>query len=192
MTDSPFYVELLSDNVNSYELKKFRVQHDETQLVKYLSKLAKKHNNDLINRTYLVREIFSKNIVAFFSLKAATLPYNDKEEVFLIPAVELTHFAVDERYKNAYDPKDDIRVGEFIFWNHIYPLIYEAQEKIAIKDLFIFSINNPNLLNYYKNRLGFKEIKNIDDKIFFDYAQQPYEEDCKFLYFPIEELTQEN
>lgn len=191
MSNSPFYTELLTENVNSYELKTFRIQHDETQLLKYLSKYAKKHNKDSMNRTYLVRDIESKNIVCFFSLKSATLPYNDKEEVFLIPATELTHFAVDERYKNAYNKEDDIRIGEFIFWNHIYPLVMEAKERIAIKNLYIFSINNPKLLSYYKNRLGFKEIKNIDDKIFFDFAQQPYEADCKFLYFPIGNINQE-
>ena len=39
--ESPFYVELLSSSLNSYELKKFRVQHDETQLTNYLCKIAK-------------------------------------------------------------------------------------------------------------------------------------------------------
>ncbi len=31
-----FYIEQLSDELNSYEQKMFRVQHDETQLVTYL------------------------------------------------------------------------------------------------------------------------------------------------------------
>ena len=70
MNNSPFYTELLTENVNSYELKTFRIQHDETQLLKYLSKYAKKHNKDSMNRTYLVRDIESKNIVCFFSLKS--------------------------------------------------------------------------------------------------------------------------
>lgn len=40
-----YYIEHLSDDVNSYELKKFRTQHDEIQLTKYLVKIAKKHEN---------------------------------------------------------------------------------------------------------------------------------------------------
>ena len=46
MIESPFYIQHLSEDVNSYELKKFRVQYDEVQLVKYLVKKAKTHEND--------------------------------------------------------------------------------------------------------------------------------------------------
>lgn len=46
MIESPFYIQHLSEDVNSYELKKFRVQYDEVQLVKYLVKKAKTHEKD--------------------------------------------------------------------------------------------------------------------------------------------------
>ncbi len=185
MNELPFYVEELSPDLNSYELKMFRIQHDETQLTKYLCKLAKEHQTQSINKTFLVREKGSKNLVAFFCLKAATLPYNDKDEIFLIPAVELTHFAVDERYKDIFDKTSDIKTGEVIFWNFIIPYINEARHYIAIKDLYIFAINNPKLINYYKDRLGFHEIEKIEDKCFFEYAKPEYDDYCKFLYFPL-------
>lgn len=185
MSSLPFYIDELSQDLNSYELKMFRIQHDETDLKKYLCKVAKKHQSDCINKTFLVREKNSNNLVAFFCLKSATLPYNDKDEVFLIPAVELTHFAVDERYKNIFDKNADIKTGEFIFWNFIIPYVNNAKSCIAIKDLFIFAIKNDDLINYYKTRLGFKEIENIDEKIFFEYAKPKYDENCKFLYFPL-------
>ena len=57
--------------------------------------------------------------------------------------------------------------------------------KVACKDLFIFSINAPKFINYYKNRLGFQEIENIDDKFLFEYAVPDYDGNCKFLYFPV-------
>lgn len=185
MKKSPFYIEELSHDLNSYELKTFRIQHDEQQLKKYLCNMAKKHQGQSINKTFLVRENGSKNLVAFYSLKAATLPYSDKDEIFLIPAVELTHFAVDERYKSIFDKIADIKTGEFIFWNHIIPCINNARQNIAIKDLFIFAINNEKLIEYYKTRLGFREIEKMDDKIFFDYAKPDYDDYCKFLYFPL-------
>lgn len=53
--DSPFYIKELSEDLNSYELKSFRIQHDETQIVKYLVKFAKKHQKQLLNKTFLVR-----------------------------------------------------------------------------------------------------------------------------------------
>ncbi len=88
-----YYLEHLSDKINSYELKMFRVQHEETQLTRYLVNMAKKHERMMLNKTYLVRDKNNRNLVAWFSLKNATLPYNDKESSFLIPAIELTHFA---------------------------------------------------------------------------------------------------
>ena len=181
-----YYLEHLSDKINSYELKMFRVQHEEFQLTRYLVKLAKKHQKQLLNKTFLVREKGSDNLVAFYSLKAATLPYNDKESSFLIPAIELTHFAVDERYKTI-DLQDSLSVktGEFIFWNLILPVVKYVSEKVACKDLFVFSINTPKLISYYKNRLGFQEIENIDDKLFFEYAVPDYDDNCKFVYFPL-------
>lgn len=183
--NSPFYIKELSEDLNSYELKSFRIQHDETQIVKYLVKFAKKHQKQLLNKTFLVRETGSDNLVAFYSLKAATLPYNEKESSFLIPAIELTHFAVDERYKTVVVSSSELRIGEFIFWNHIVPGIKKAQEYLALQDLFVFSINTPKLIDYYTNRLGFKEIENLDDKLFFEYAVPDYDDNCKFLYFPL-------
>ena len=183
--NSPFYIEELSDNLNSYELKSFRIKHDETQIIKYLVKFAKKHQKQLLNKTFLVRESGSNNLVAFYSLKAATLPYNEKESSFLIPAIELTHFAVDKRYKSVVSSSSALSIGEFIFWNHIIPNVKKAQEYLALQDLFVFSINTPKLIDYYTNRLGFKEIENLDDKLFFEYAVPDYDDNCKFLYFPL-------
>ena len=178
-----YYLEHLSDKINSYELKMFRVQYEETQLTRYLVNMAKKHERMMLNKTYLVRDKNNRNLVAWFSLKNATLPYNDKESSFLIPAIELTHFAVDERYKEIGSAS--LKTGEFIFWNHIVPCVNNAQKYLALQDLFVFSIDTPKLISYYKNRLGFQEIENIDDKLFFEYAVPDYDDNCKFLYFPL-------
>ena len=72
----PLYVEVLDSEMNSYELKMFRVQHDETQLTKYLCKFAKKHQKQKLNKIYLVRTESTGTLVAWFALKSATLPYN--------------------------------------------------------------------------------------------------------------------
>ena len=45
-----FYIEQLTEDVNSYELKTFRVQHDEAQLTDYLKKLAKKHQSSKVKK----------------------------------------------------------------------------------------------------------------------------------------------
>ena len=182
MTDELFYLEHLSLNLNSYELKMFRVQHEETQLLKYLTKYAKKHEENSVNRIYLVRNKKTKQLVAWFGLKAATLPYNDKHESFLIPAIELTHIAVDERYHVKIG---EFRIGEYIFHKFVLPIVKEVAQKVSCKDLYVFAIDNPKLINYYKERLGFKEINHIDDKQFFEYAAPDYDEGCKFLYYPL-------
>ena len=184
--NSPFYLELLDSSLNSYELKKFRVQHDETQLTDYLCKTAKKHQRQNLNKIYLVRQKETGYLIGWFALKAATLPYNDKDEVFLTPAIEMTHFAIDKRYKAITKNENSMKTGEFIFWNHILEKVKEAAEKIACKDLFIFAINTPKLIAYYKDRLCFRELEGIEDKDFFEYAVPEYDEGCKFLYFPLD------
>ena len=178
----PFYVEQLSQNTNSYELKAFRIQHDESQITAYLKKFAKKHDSEKLNKIYLVRSTKTDMLAAWFGLKAAALPYNDAGDVFLIPAVELTHFAVDERFK-SFD--DSMKAGEFIFWNYILPIVYDISEKIGCKNLFVFSIDNPKLVSYYKKYLGFKEITGTNEKQFFEYAEPDYDEGCRFLYYPL-------
>lgn len=185
MTDGLFYVEQLTQDINSYELKMFRVQHDETQLTAYLKKFAKKHVEALQNKIYLVRSAKTGQLAAWFGLKAATLPYNDIGDSFLIPAVELTHFAVDERFRRAKSSADSVRTGEYIFKAFIVPIVREAAERIACKNIFVFAIDNPRLVSYYKKYLGFKEITSVNEKQFFEYAAPDYDEGCRFLYFPL-------
>lgn len=162
----------------------FRVQHDETQLSSYLRKLAKKHEESSMNKIYLIRYSVTKQLVGWFGLKAATLPYNENNEVFLSPAIELTHFAVDERFRTSKNTPEMTRTGEYIFWNFILPLVNDVAQKVACKALFVFAINHPKLVDYYKTKLGFKEIRVVDDKQFFEYAAPDYDFGCKFLYFP--------
>ena len=182
-----FYIEPLADDLNSYDLKSFRVQHDEEQLTDYLRKLAKKHQSSKVNCIYLVRYSATGQIAAWFGLKSATLPYNDVGESFLIPAIELTHFAVDERFKNPLGKESSVHTGEYIFWNFILPIVKDVSEKVACKALFVFAIDTPKLIKYYKNVLKFKEITNVNEKQFFEYAEPYYDEGCRFLYYPLTE-----
>ena len=122
----PFYLEELSQDLNCYELKMFRVQHDETQLTAYLKKFAKKHDAEKINKIYLVRSSSTGQLAAWFGLKAATLPYNDIGDSFLIPSVELTHFAVDSPklvsyYKKYLGFKELYNTNEKQFFEYAAP-----------------------------------------------------------------------
>lgn len=185
MQQFDFFIEQLTDELNSYELKMFRVQHEEEQLSNYLKKLAKKHQSSKVNKIYIIRYASTGQIVAWFGLKSATLPYNEKDDSFLIPAIELTHFAVDERFKNPLGKKNTVHTGEYIFWNFILPIVNEVSEKVACKVLFLFAIDTPKLITYYKDVLKFKEITNTNEKQFFEYAAPDYDEGCRFLYYPL-------
>ena len=185
MLDKTFYLEELNLEVNSYELKMFRSQHDETQLEAYLKKYARKHTENKVNKIYLVRSVKTKQLAAWFGLKAATLPYNDVDDSFLIPAIELTHFAVDERFKKADASSDKMRTGEFIFWNYILPIVKNVSAQVACKAMFVFAIDTPKLIKYYKETLRFKEISDTDEKQFFEYAAPDYDEGCRFLYYSL-------
>ena len=185
MQKGHLYVERLSQDLNNYELKMFHIQHDETQLTAYLKKFAKSQEASGDNRIYLVRSVATGQLIAWFGLKAATLPYNDIDSSFLVPAAELTHFAVDARAKLNSKKSGNMRTGEYIFWNFIIPIVKEASERIACKNLFVFAIDNPKLVTYYKTNLGFKELSDTDEKPFFEYAEPDYDEGCRFLYYPL-------
>lgn len=114
------------------------------------------------------------------------MPYNDIGDSFLIPAIELTHFAVDERFKNPLG-KESVYTGEYIFWKFILPIVKDVAEKVACKALFLFAIDTPKLIKYYKDILKFKEITNTNEKQFFEYAAPDYDEGCRFLYYPLSE-----
>ena len=187
MLDKTFYIEELTPEINSYELKMFRSQHDEHQLESYLKKFAKKHTEGRVNKIYFIRSVRTGQLAAWFGLKAATLPYNDIGDSFLIPAIELTHFAVDERYKKADSDSMVMRTGEFIFWNYILPIVRDVSDKVACKALFVFAIDTPKLVKYYKETLQFKELKNTNEEQFFEYAAPDYDEGCRFLYYPLTE-----
>lgn len=122
MQEFDFYIEPLTENTNSYELKTFRVQHDEGQLTDYLKKFAKKHQASKVNKIYLVRYSSTGQIAVWFGLKA------------------------------------------------------------ACKALFLFAIDTPKLIKYYKDILKFKEITNTNEKQFFEYAAPDYDEGCRFFY----------
>ena len=124
--------------IKSYPLETVMAEKLETILSRNIANTREKHQKQLLNKTFLVRESGSDNLVAFYSLKAATLPYNEKESSFLIPAIELTHFAVDERYKTVVVSSSALRIGEFIFWNHIVPGIKKAQEYLALQGFICF------------------------------------------------------
>ena len=68
------------------------------------------------------------------------------------------------------------RTGEYIFWNFIIPIVQTVAKLIACKNLFLFAIDTPKLIKYYKTVLGFKEIQNIDEKILkmFSNLMKPY------------------
>ena len=54
MLNKTFYLEELTPDLNSYELKMFRVQHGEVQLAAYLKKFAKKHDAEKRRRNFAI------------------------------------------------------------------------------------------------------------------------------------------
>ena len=140
MQDNTFYLDELTLDTFSYELKTFRSQHDEVQLEKYLKNYSKKHVEKKVNKIYLIRSTKTHQIAAWFGLKTATLPF-----------------------------------------------VQDVSQKVACKALFVFAIDTPKLIKYYKETLQFREITNTNEKQFFEYAVPDYDEDCKFLYFPLNE-----
>jgi hypothetical protein len=186
MENPLYYCQHLSASTTNCELKTFKPLYDEVALAKYLKKIAKIHEKDNLNRTYIVRSSVSDIFVGWFGLKVSSLPYQYEKESFLIPAIELTHFAIDERYKKNHKKDEvDITIGEYIFRKLILPIVISVSEQAGCKDLYIFAINKEKLIRYYSERLGFKQLKKIDAEKFMISAVPEYDRDCIFMYQPI-------
>lgn len=175
-----FYCESVS-HASSYELKSFVPQYEEKKLAKYLKAKAKEHEEELIERTYIVRDNKTGALAAWFSMQSSTLPYQEVNADFHIPAIELTNFAVDARYhKNHAEEFTDVKIGEYVFFNFIIPISHCISKLCGCRDIFIFALNKERLLKYYQNTLGFKCIESAAD--FIEMPVAGYSDDLVFMY----------
>ena len=154
-------------------------------LQRYINEKAVEDEIEHINRTYLIKDIDSNEIVAYFSLKAGAI--STKEEIQpdgsiefdSIPGIEISNFAVNDLYKNAHPETKG--VGVIIFYDFILPLCKMIAKLVGAKLLYIFSLPYDSLINHYHNEMNFSRLsKELEDYIHNKYKPS-YDAGCVFM-----------
>lgn len=119
--------------------------------------------------------------------KFESLPPN-KQVAKSFPSVELTHFCVNENYRNkwqTYGFSSRNRIGSTLFWHVIVDIVEKIRSLTGCEYLYLFAADatsDRHLVNHYKNMMGLREEMTMS-------ALQPiYDFSCTFLCSDIDSL----
>lgn len=119
--------------------------------------------------------------------KFDSMPPN-KQVAKSFPSVELTHFFVNESYRQKwqhYGFGAKNRIGATMFWHVIVDIVERIRNLTGCEYLYLFAADatsDRHLVNHYKNMMGLREEMTMS-------ALQPiYDFNCTFLYAGIDSL----
>lgn len=163
-------------------------------LLEYLKHQACIEEDSHEMRTYLVRDVMTKECAAFFSLKAGLISINEKKsdnnkneevekEFDTLPGIELANFAVNTEYiKNHPKLKG---IGKYIFGAFIIPLTRIISEYIGVKMVYIFALPYESLIKRY-SEYGFQSLSDSAESSLHRRLKPRYDRFCKFMYMLLE------
>ena len=183
--DSLFYcTNITSDDAK--DIKSFAVSPKNCEgLAHYLKYEALLDESSNKMRTYLVRDNYSHELVAFFSLKAGLISTesNDEEtESFIntFPGIELANFAVN--YSYVVNHPDLKGLGLVVFNDFVLYIVDVISNLIGARVLYIFSLPDDNLINHYKKKYEFMRLDIEQEKKLHRRIKNDYDEECIFMY----------
>ena len=189
LNNGKFYCAHILD-VNHYNqvISGFYIEKPTGQgLVKYLKKFSinDEYNNSM--KTYLVFDINTNELVAYFSLKAGLVSVNEKRRFLSssfdsLPGVEIANLSINDRYKNKHPTYKNIAF--IILYDFIVPIIERASSYVGMNMIYIFALPYPKLIEYYKS-MGFKRLKKPTERILHRRIRPRYDNGCVFMYMKI-------
>lgn len=148
-------------------------------------------------KVYLVKTYFTNEIVAYFALRAGLISVDcddrdyQREKVAkragtklvpdTIPGIEISHFAVNDCYREKYSKAGLLikGLGKYIYPEFIYPIISDIKSKLGVNILYLYAAGDKTLINYYREVFGFLEL-NYDSKLVP--VTSYYDDYCEFMY----------
>lgn len=188
-----FSYERLVDNDNESCMKRFAAINGATGITNYFQKQAIKDENDYSVRNYVVKLKGTEVIIACFTLKCGSIPYNEKaidlkfsKETKLVPGLELVNIALND-YSLRIIKGFDIKVGRNIFYDIVQPIVKHVSQEVGTKVLYLFAANQK-LAQYYKT-WGFYPVEDesFNERLNEDW-QSEYSQNCIFMYKPVAEI----
>ncbi len=178
------YCTHLSD-ADMNEIKSFSVVNKEgIGVEKFIRFNSYIHEDTNLDRSYLVRVKATDELVAYFSLRAGFIAFDnmsENEDSFdSIPGVEISNFAINKRYRQEH-PKTK-GIGKVIFESIIKPIIRETSELIGVRIIYIFALPKDKLLSYYHETFDFARLSEDQENKMHNRIRPAYDKDCIFMY----------
>ncbi len=175
------YEHLNSSPVNEILIQDFSIKNPAGQnLARFLKELAPHNESTNADRTYLIKDKVTKEIVGFFALRNGLFGLKaNNGKVFNIPSIELSNFAVNDTYRERHPNVQNI--GESIFKSFIVPLAKHIQTLTGAQALYIYALPEERLINHYGS-FGFTRLAEEDERFVYDRIKPAYDEDCIFMY----------
>lgn len=180
-TDLLYYEHLFDSSDNPNLIQDFCVANlSGLGLERYLKELAESDEKDGSARTYLVKDKFSHELAAYFSLKTGLFTIDAGNGYFYsISAVELSNFAVNSNYrKNHPDAKN---LGSTVFAEFVLPLEKYLRTLVGIQAIYIYALPQDKLIEHYKT-MGFNRLESEDEQFVHQHVKPKYDDGCIFMY----------
>ena len=179
-TEEFYYEHILDSPTNEQLIRDFKVINDNAKGLENFLKIAAKEdeeNND--NRTYLVKDNETKEIVAYFSLRTGLVTLGEENDFITMPSIELSNFAVNANYRTNH-PESKF-LGSVVFSEFVLPIAKYISDFIAVKVLYIYALPENSLIKHYET-FGFNRLDAEQEKFVHAHVKPDYDEGCIFMY----------
>jgi len=177
-----FYYEHLLESENNLKLiQDFCVNKESGKgLELYLKSSSANEERENSSRTYLVKDNDTNELVGYFSLRNGLFTISiDDEDFYSVPAIELSNFAVNFKYRKNH-PESKL-LGKTIFNDFVKPLVYYLMDFTGIQALYIYALPEDELIEHYET-FGFSRLDSEDEKFVHKHVKPSYDEGCIFMY----------
>ena len=177
-----FYYEHLLDSTDNLQLiKDFFLKNPSGQgLERYIKELAESDEKDGSARTYLVKDKFTYEIVAYFSMKNGLFTIDAGNGYFYsIPSVELSNFAVNSSYRKNHPNAKNL--GSTVFAEFVLPIVKFLRTFVGIQAIYIYALPEDKLIKHYKT-MGFHRLDPEDEQFVHQHVKPKYDDGCVFMY----------
>ena len=184
LDEGDFIVEhLLASSLGKDQIEGFVAGNNAFGLEIYLKNYADNDERAKESRTYLVIDAVSRELACYFSLRTCLVPIALSDGLFsTIPAIELSNFAVNERYKAK--ERAVRKVGAYVLAAFIRPISQYVSEFVGAKWLCIYALPDDKLIEYY-GKLGFSRLPAEQESFVYSHVKPKYDDGCIFMYQPL-------
>lgn len=147
----------------------------------YLKKYALRDEETNMSRTYLVKDIRTKQLVAYFTLRTGLITVSRGlfKGFDAYTGIELANFAVNDSYRKANNMIPHL--GSYVFYQFILPLTMKIAEYVGSAYLYIFALPDNKLMAHYET-MGFAHTTEKMRRFIYSHVKPAYDRDCIFMW----------